>query len=250
MGQSTVVGVAFTALIFIAGIASYITLNISSINLVNNIIPSKIDQINIIKNESFEITSWNRENGLLSLNITNTGNTKIAVKEFEKIDIILIYTLDETQHTLRLDFSKEPVQYSYWTLENVYYNGGPGDIMNPINISEWYGYWDPFEVIEIGIYIQESFDTLHHIIFSSPNGVIENRLLSREKDYGRATVINGSLNTTVSHKLNVTPLSIQVTPLNDTRSTYWVNDVNDCNFTISISNVLDYDVEFFWWASS
>jgi archaellum component FlaF (FlaF/FlaG flagellin family) len=250
LGQSTVIGVAFSALIFVAGIASFITLNISSVNLVASIIPGQIEKIEAINNEKLEITDWLIENNQINVNITNTGDTKIALDDFETIDIILFYSLNESDYTIRPGWSQDQQNFSYWKLEDVYYKGQQGDTVNPIDLNLNYGFWDPYETIKISIFLEEEFDTFKSIIFTSPKGITEHKLLSKEEDYGTAKIVSGELMITVNHELNKVPSNIQITPLSNITTNYWLGNTTNFDFTIYLSDVQDNDVSFYWWANS
>ncbi|MBD3206589.1 hypothetical protein GF319_09650 [Candidatus Bathyarchaeota archaeon] len=250
MGQSSVVGVAFTALIFVAGIASFITLNISSVNLVTSIIPGQIDKIETLKNEKLEITDWLIEISQIDVNITNSGDTKIAIDDLSTIDIILFYSLNGSDYTVKPNWSQDQQNYSYWKLEEVYYNDQHGDTINPIDINQSFGFWDPYETIKISIHLEETFDTIEAIIFTSPDGIIEHKLLTKEEDYGTAKIITGTLTVTVEHDLNIIPTNIQITPRSNITNNYWLGNITNSDFIIYLSEVQDNDVTFYWWATS
>lgn len=250
MGQSSVVGVAFTALIFVAGIASFITLNISSVNLVTSIIPGQIEKIETIKNEKLEITDWLIENNQIHVNITNTGETKIAIDDLDTIDIILFYSLNGSDYTVKPNWSQDQQNFSYWKLEEVYYNGQNGDTINPIDVSQCFGFWDPYETIKISIYLEDAFDIVQAIIFTSPEGIKEHKLLTKEEDYGTARIVNGELTVTVDHELSALPTNIQISPISNITNNYWLGNITNSDFTIYLSQIQDNDITFYWWATS
>lgn len=85
------------------------------------------------------------------LNITNIGAVSVPVRFFKYMDFIVVYRTANGVRAVRLDYDGSSVDR--WEVLRVFVNGKTGEIVNPILTTSGSGLWDPFETLEVCIYL-------------------------------------------------------------------------------------------------
>ncbi len=180
MGLSNTVSTAFFTMIMITGAAYLITLNIDLMKTTGEPLTDYLNNEHIKLGQNCEIDSWRVVlNHTVLLNVTNTGSESIRIHDFSEIDLIVSYETPLGDIVRWLNFDLSSPLTNYWTINQVYTNGKPGDNLNPISLTgDIYGLWDPGETIEIKIYIQVNVLSFNYLKLVLPYGNIKNVTLS------------------------------------------------------------------------
>jgi archaellum component FlaF (FlaF/FlaG flagellin family) len=82
--------------------------------------------------------------------VWNTGMKSIKVDEFSLMDVVIVYTLQAngSKVALWLEYSKSAGERK-WNVEYIYTGNSLGEAINPINVTESSGHWDPNEGLGI-----------------------------------------------------------------------------------------------------
>ncbi|MCB2171490.1 hypothetical protein KQH65_01990 [archaeon] len=105
------------------------------------------------------------------MNITNTGETSILVRDLDTIDIILAYRTASGDKVLWLPYDQDGSISSFWNVSGVYTNGNVGDYLNPIRLmGDIHGIWDSGESIEITCVYEDSAIEYYYIKIVLPYG--------------------------------------------------------------------------------
>lgn len=249
MGQSTTVATAFTAIMIIAGVSILVTSTVSSFGVISKGIDSMVSQNEAVLNEDVEFTSWRQvDSQTLRINVTNTGETSIRLRDFDKMDCIVTYTESGTRDSTWVPYMQTGNTSSHWRVNRVFFNGQEGDQINPMKLTDpVYGGWDPWETVEIQIWLDASNPSFQYITLVTPDAVKASTDLHMDYETGTATVTAGSTYIDVAHNLGRTPENIQATPRVDMSGTaFWVSDVDSSTFRINIGSSLGVDAPFYW----
>ena len=249
MGQSTTVATAFTAVMIIAGISILITSTVSSFGIISEGIDSMVAQNEAVMNEDIVFASWRLvDPQTLRANVTNTGETSIRLRDFDKMDCIVSYTASGVSNSTWVPYTQAGDTVSHWNVTRVFFNGKEGDEVNPMKLSSpVYGGWDPRETVEIQIWLEDANPSFEYITLCTPNAVKASTDLSMEHEVGVAVVTTGNTYVDVSHDLGRTPKNVQVTPQSDLGGTsFWVSDVGTSSIRINIGSSLGVDASFYW----
>jgi len=249
MGQSTTVATAFTAIMIIAGISILVTSTVSSFGVISKGIDSMVSQNEAMLNEDMEFVSWRLlDSRTLRANVTNTGETSIRLRDFDKMDCIVTYTVSGTRNSTWVPHVQAGDTVSHWNVTRVFFNGHEGDDVNPMKLTTpVYGSWDPRETVEILIWLEDSNPSFQYVTLVTPDAVKAFTDLYMENEVGVATVTTGSTYVDVSHSLGRTPKNVQATPQVDLGGiSFWVSNVDSSNIRINIGASLGFDAPFYW----
>ncbi len=248
MGQSTTVATAFTAIMIIAGVSILVTSTVSSFGIISRGIDSMVAQNEAVLNEDVGFTSWSLvDSQTLRLNVTNTGETSIRLRDFNKMDCIVTYTASGTRNSTWVPYAQAGDASSHWNVTRVFFNGVEGDGVNPLKLTApVHGSWDPHETLEIQIWLEEPNPSFIYVTLVTPDAVKASTDLYMEYEVGVATVTTGSTYVDVAHSLGRTPKNVQVTPQVDLGTGFWVSDVDSSNIRINIGSSLGFDAPFYW----
>jgi archaellum component FlaF (FlaF/FlaG flagellin family) len=249
MGQSTTVATAFTAIMMIAGIAILITTAVSGFSIITQAIDSRVDKTQIMVHERMAFTGWRLDDAqTLRLNVTNAGETSLALRDFDKFDLIVTYLEAGVTRSEWLAFDQGASSGDYWMVNRVFFNGAEGDQVNPIVLnSQVSGNWDPGETIELLVHIDAVSPTYRYLMYSTLNGVTVSTGLTLSYQSGTASIASGSVSIVVPHNLGRVPVNVQVTPRNNmTSPSFWVSNVDSDSFTVNLSQVEPEDIGFYW----
>lgn len=171
MGLSTTVSAAFLTIILITGASYVVALNVNMMRTSTEPLDEYMSAEYDKTRESCEIDSLsNKTSQSILLNLTNDGSRGILLSDFNKLDVIIIYDVEEIQKTQWLPFCHDGTTSNSWNVTRVFTNGEPGDYINPINLSKEYGIWDPGETIEIKIKISEVTNNFVYFKIVFPKG--------------------------------------------------------------------------------
>jgi archaellum component FlaF (FlaF/FlaG flagellin family) len=249
MGQSTTVATAFTAIMIIAGVSILVISTVSSFGVISKGIDNMVAQNEAVLNEDFEFTSWSLvDPQTLRLNVTNTGQTSIRLRDFDKMDCIVTYTVSGTSNSTWVPYVQTGHASSHWNVTKVFFNGMEGDEVNPVKLmAPVYGGWDPCETLEIQIWLEDINPSFLYVTLVTPDAVKASTDLYMEYEVGVATVTTGDTYVDVAHSLGRTPKNVQATPQVDLGGTgFWVSDVDSSKIRINIGSSLGFDAPFYW----
>jgi len=249
MGQSTTVATAFTAIMIIAGVSILVTSTVSSFGVISRGIDSMVSQNEAVLNEDVEFTSWRLlDSQTLRANVTNTGETSIRLRDFDKMDCIVTYTVSGKRNSTWVPYAQAGDTGSHWNVTRVFFNGVEGDEVNPLKLTApVYGSWDPRETLEIQIWLEESNPSFQYVTLVTPDAVKASTDLVLEYEVGVAIVTTGGTYVDVAHRLGRTPKNVQATPQADLSGTgFWVSDVDSSKIRINIGSSLGFDAPFYW----
>ena len=249
MGQSTTVATAFTAIMIIAGVSIIITSTVSSFGVISKGIDSMVSQNEAVLNEDMEFVSWSLvDSQTLRANVTNTGETSIRLRDFDKMDCIVTYAVSGARESAWVPYVQAGDTGSHWKVNRVFFNGLEGDEVNPMKLTApVYGGWDPCEKIEIQIWLEDSDPSFQYVTLVTPDAVKASTDLYMEYETGVATVTTGNTYVDVAHSLGRTPKNVQVTPgVELVGTTFWVSNVDSSNIRINVGSSLGFDAPFYW----
>lgn len=249
MGQSTTVATAFTAIMIIAGVSILVTSTVSSFGVISKGIDSMVSQSEVVLNEDMEFVSWRLvDSQTMRANVTNTGETSIQLRDFDKMDCIVTYTESGTRNSTWVPYVQAGDTSSYWKINRVFFNGQEGDEVNPMKLTApMYGAWDPCEKIEVQIWLEDSNPSFQYVTLVTPDAVKASTDLYMEYETGIATVTTGSTYVDVAHNLGRTPKNVQATPgVELVGTTFWVSNVGSSTIRINIGSSLGFDASFYW----
>lgn len=175
MGLSNTVSAAFFTLILITGASYLISLNIDLMKTTSEPLEEYMHTEQTRLGQNCEINSWRElSSHSVILNVTNTGSESIRIQDFSDLDVIVSYSDAQSEHVKWLSFDTSSPSTNHWTVLQVYTNGKPGDVLNPLNLSgEPYGLWDPDETIEIQVYIEVNVQSFNYIKLVLPYGAVK-----------------------------------------------------------------------------
>lgn len=108
---------------------------------------------------------------LVRLNVTNTGDGGVRLRDVLRSDIIVTY--GDAPHRravlLRYDDLLSP---DTWRISGVYVGGRAGDLVNPINLNLKTGIWDPGETLELELHLSEEVDGGLGVVLALPSGAV------------------------------------------------------------------------------
>lgn len=105
---------------------------------------------------------------LLLFNVTNTGATSVRVKDFPKIDLVVVARSNGAATVLRLNYSKS-LSTGSWTVKRVFSVNGASEIINVISVADDTGLWDPGEKLEVEAKLPKPIESVY-LIFVLPDG--------------------------------------------------------------------------------
>jgi len=249
MGQSTTVATAFTAIMMIAGVTILITTAVSGFSIITQAMDSRVDRTQIIVHERMAFTGWRLDDPqTLRLNVTNTGETSMALREFDKFDVIVTYLEAGATKSEWLAFNQGASSGDYWKINRVFFNGDEGDQVNPMVLTQPVsGNWDPGEAIELLAHIDAVNPTYRYVTYSTLNGVTVSTGLTLSYQTGTTSIVTGDVFVEVPHNLGRVPTNVQVTPRNEiTGPGFWVSDVDSDSFRVNLSQSEAGDTGFYW----
>jgi len=120
-----------------------------------------------LNNVEIEPDGYSISGYYIYLNLTNTGSTSIPVRKFNLVDVIVIYTSNDTGERVVSWIPYGESGSSYWKINRVF-----NDYINPISDSRKSGFWDYREVIEIVVKLPENINVNNStiVVFSTING--------------------------------------------------------------------------------
>jgi len=102
--------------------------------------------------------------------LSNTGGIPIKIRDFPKMDIVIIYTSTSYQKVLtRLSYSESGSGQNVWCIQSVI-----KDAVNPISIVDQTGILDPGEIVKIRVKNLSpamDYEKTVSLVVSTPNGV-------------------------------------------------------------------------------
>ena len=110
------------------------------------------------------------DNRSLEALIINDGAEKIRVKDFEKIDVIIVYENNGRVEAEWLPYDPSESLEAGWKPLNITYNGS-GELLNPASPDFSSGIWDPGEVLAIKAWTRSEIEEPVKLIIVSPRGV-------------------------------------------------------------------------------
>jgi len=175
MGLSTTIATVFTALILITGFSLNLVIVVSTAEFLRASLRDGVAMDRQVFDERIDIeeVAVDGSLGLIIMNVTNIGETSIMADDFRLIDLIIVYYDDSgNMKTLWVPYSQEGASAPYWKVRRVLFQGGEGDLINPISfgLSESIGAWDPHETLEIEIAVGESLSRFVYVFMYSPSG--------------------------------------------------------------------------------
>jgi len=255
MGQSTTVATAFAAAIFLIGIVITVQTSLSSVQSISTTINNQVSKSELLLTQRCRTDSWEiLDPTTIILYITNIGEVSLRAKDFYQIEIFVHYTavfndpVNGYDRFARFEFSSTQPVGEYWNLENIYFNGLQEEKINPINIVENTGLWDPYETIEVKIHLIEDLLSVEYVTFVLPAGYTSS-LGSSQKEYGSATIEAGNTSVVIPHNFSKANKNIQVTPTSNIQTNYWVTSTDNTTFTINIRESGTEPISFYWRAT-
>ncbi len=245
MGQSTVVAAAFSVIMFVAGLHLLMNASNQGFESLSQVLSQETDNLLEATTQRVGFTGWRRLNSTdLLLNVSNTGEAGFPIRDLEYFTLLATYN-DSTKWTTT-HVGYRAGGDSWWRVEEVYYKGAQGDLLNPVDPEEGTGIWDPGEVLEIRVHIlgSQGFD---RVSLSTPSGFTATTTLTLEEEGGSFILGAGQSSTWVEHHLGRTPQAIVVTGTLETDK-YWVSAWNSTHFQLTVKKPKNYDVRFFWYA--
>jgi archaellum component FlaF (FlaF/FlaG flagellin family) len=247
LGQSTIVAAAFSAMIILVGVIAIVSTSISSIEKISGALEQ---QIGLSVDKFYEecsidsVIAANSTN--FRFNVTNTGQTSIVVSEIDKIDVFV--TINSGREIVKhIGFNQSGTGSEYWRVSRVFFKNALGDKINPLDVDALVGSWDPLEVLEIDCRITTTpINSIDYVSVVMPNGFKTSGNSASAAKMGVATITGGDTSVTVYHIMGALPRNIQLTPMNQTLSQYWVSDVNQITFTIKIAQPQTGTLGFYW----
>ncbi|MGC8936337.1 MAG: hypothetical protein ACP5KV_03100 [Candidatus Methanomethylicaceae archaeon] len=99
------------------------------------------------------------------VNVTMYGNKGIPISKLELADILVSYRNNGNLVTIRLD------KGSGWEINRVLVGNRTGDLINPINLEQGTGIWDPGETLELAIFLPSPSDNAEwYFVMMLPDG--------------------------------------------------------------------------------
>ena len=169
MGQSTTVATAFAAAIFLIGIIITVQTSLSSIQSISTTIKDQVSKSELTLAERCRTDYWEIIGQSIELDITNIGEASLRAKDFYQMEVFIHYMVDGKDQISRFEFSNT-TSGENWSISKIYFNGRLGEIINPINIIETTGLWDPYETIVVNIPLPLDSDSVEYVTFVLPNG--------------------------------------------------------------------------------
>ena len=173
MGFSTTIGVIFGTVILISGLAAVSTINLLTVTAQFEAFSEeyRLNEARLREDIRIDNAEGNETLGLILLNVTNIGERGIPIRDFSYIDVIVVYKKGVVNQTEWIPYDPEGTSTSYWRVSNVFFNGGEGDLINPLKLTEpTHGIWDPEETIELEIVLSGSVQEFYYVIVATPNG--------------------------------------------------------------------------------
>jgi len=247
MGQAATVAAAFAMIMFITGIAVLVTTSVSSLDILSEAMGLQSDRQETLINERCQINSLRIDsNQVARFNITNTGNTGIMARDFDKCDLILTYTVSGTHETRWLEYDPEHALSYGWSVNRVFFKGEEDEAINPLDKTSYsYGVWDPDEKLEVRLQVGVVVDDFDYVSFTTPNGVKSAHSFSLDYEIGKTILPSGSDEVWVRHHLGRTPVNVVLTPRSEPNK-YWVSNVNSTHFLINMDKKTLLDIPFYW----
>lgn len=248
MGQSATVATAFAAAIFLIGIIITVQTSLSSIQSISTTIKDQVSKSELILAERCRSDYWEINGTTIELDVTNIGEASFRAKDFYQMEVFAHYLVGGKDRVARFEFSNT-TSGENWSITKIYFNSRLGEIINPINIGETTGLWDPYETIVVNIPLPLGSESVEYVTFVLPNGFTSSKGFS-QKELGSTTILTGSLNVNVSHNLPTHATNIQVTPTSEIQTNYWVTYIDDTTFSINLRESQSVDITFSWRATS
>lgn len=247
MGQGATVASAFAFIMFITGIAVLVTTSVSSLDVLSEAMGLQSDRQEVLINERCQINSLRIDSDQVArFNITNTGNTGIRARDFDKCDLILTYTVSGTHETRWLEYDPEYALSYSWGVNRVFFKGDENEAINPLDKTSYsYGSWDPDEKLELRVQVGVVVDDFDYVSFITPNGVKSAHSFSLDYEVGKTILSRDSEEVWVRHHLGRTPVNIVLTPMSIPNK-YWVSNVNSTYFLINMDKKIGQDIPFYW----
>ena len=172
MGLSSSVSAAFITLLILTGSAYLVSINLDLMRSTTEPLSEYMETEYTRVAEDCTLDSWvNTSSNSLEVNITNTGETSILVRDLDTIDIILAYRTASGDKVLWLPYDQDGSISSFWNVSGVYTNGNVGDYLNPIRLmGDIHGIWDSGESIEITCVYEDSAIEYYYIKIVLPYG--------------------------------------------------------------------------------
>ena len=175
MGLSSTLATVFIAVILIMGFSVNILVILSTTELLRTAVRDSVTLNVKSLRESIEIKSIavNGSTGVITMNVTNSGEYSIFASKFELIDLILVYrNARGILHSLWIPFSQNGSSTPYWRVIRVSFLGEEGELVNPLvlNESNIRGAWDPQETLEIEISTGEVLNGSLYVFMWTPSG--------------------------------------------------------------------------------
>jgi archaellum component FlaF (FlaF/FlaG flagellin family) len=172
MGLSSSVSAAFITLLILTGSAYLVSINLDLMRTTTEPFAEYMEAEYARVEEDCTIDSWlNTSSTSLKVNITNSGETGILVRDFDTIDIIIAYRAASGDKVIWLPYDQDGGVSRFWNISGVYTNDDEGDYLNPISLSgDVHGIWDSGESIEITCVYEDSVIEYYYFKVILPYG--------------------------------------------------------------------------------
>lgn len=177
MSFGVIIGALISCLLILTIISAFLDMNFRSLLTINNLLQGMLSTVIEKLNTRIEITNVSidpLDSSLLYANVTNEGSTSIPVKEFDEIDIIVVYVNSSNAKIItRLSYDPTGAGTDVWYVKRVLTNFREGEILNPMNFTSEEGLWDPCETLEIVMKLRYSLDASRGfiVVIALPNGI-------------------------------------------------------------------------------
>lgn len=246
MGYSTIIAAAFAAIIMLTGLATILTTGLTTMEELTGSITEQVQTSEEKLSESCKLGNVVEVDAhTLRVNVTNTGDAAISVKDLSTMDVLAIYR-DASGKNISWVAYDQDGSGEYWKIRSVYFDDGV-EVTNPVNLGVTsYGVWDPLEAMEIEVHLNATVTEFESIVVTLPGGFRAIQSSALSSNWGEATVVAGSTTLTVSHGLSDTPANVQLTPESNIAGSYWVSSIDSTSFSINLSEAQGGDVSFYW----
>ncbi len=179
-GLANVISSAFIILLFMNMLTLYYSASLKSADTIRTGIDEAAESKKLEIRERISVNRLIAFNSTIVYgNVTNLGQTSIAARDFNKVDVILVYTAlsNASKVSVRLSYDSTKTSANGWRATSVYTNGRLGETISPINVpSASSGMWDPDETVKIEIWLSltNAVDNTQgiSIIVASPNAAV------------------------------------------------------------------------------
>jgi hypothetical protein len=250
LGQSTTVATAFAVVIIVVGIIAVITFSLSSLQIISGTLSSQVSRAEDSLGERVSIDGWSQvDMNTIRINVTNVGEVSVQASDFPNIDVFVIYKSYNSSKSVWLGYNQTASSGDYWKVDRAFLNGGGGELVNPLHLTgQVYGAWDSGETLELEAHVDVEAH-FEYVVIVSPKGGRASLGQGVSLHSGRATIPANDVFVVITHGIFGVPTNIQLTPFSEPKSSYWVSEVNNSTFTVSLQAKQSTDFSFYWLAT-